>query len=95
MQLGYANPDRMLADMQPHHLGEWLAYHRINPWGQWRDDLRSGIVASVIANVNRDPKRKPEPFTASDFIPQFERVEPDAPAPDLDEKIMAFFQRRK
>lgn len=29
--------------------------------------LRAGIVASVIANVNRDPKH--EPFTPQDFMP--------------------------
>lgn len=83
--------------MRPHHLGEWLALYRIDPWGEVRDDLRSGIVASVIANVNRDVRRKPEPFTAQDFVPRF-----DAPdevevqeAPDLHDKIAAFFSRRK
>lgn len=27
-----------------------------------------GIVASTIANVNRDPKKRPEPFEPLDFI---------------------------
>ena len=31
--------------------------------------LRTGQICSVIANCNRDPKTKPEPFTASDFMP--------------------------
>lgn len=87
----------MLAEMRPHHLGEWLALYRIDPWGEWRDDLRSGIVASVVANVNRDSKRKPEPFTAQDFVPRFD-VPDEAEAqeaPDLHDKIAAFFGRRK
>lgn len=87
----------MLAEMRPHHLGEWLALYRIDPWGEWRDDLRSGIVASVIANVNRDAKRKPEPFTAHDFVPRFD-VPDEAEveeSPELHDKIAAFFGRRK
>ncbi len=30
----------------------------------------AGVVASVVANVNRDPKKKREPFTPQDFMPQ-------------------------
>lgn len=29
----------------------------------------AAMVCSVLANVNRDPKKKPEPFTALDFLP--------------------------
>jgi hypothetical protein len=28
----------------------------------------------MIANVNRDPKRRPEPYSPSDFMPKFGRV---------------------
>jgi hypothetical protein len=34
-----------------------------------RADSRAALVASVIANVNRDTKRKPQPFTVADFLP--------------------------
>lgn len=34
-----------------------------------RADFHAGLVASVIANVNRDPKKRPDPFTAADFMP--------------------------
>ncbi|HEY8766051.1 MAG TPA: hypothetical protein VIP09_02115 [Dehalococcoidia bacterium] len=34
------------------------------------EDLRSGIVASVIANVNRDPKQRSEPYSPQDFMPR-------------------------
>lgn len=30
--------------------------------------MRSGIIASILANVNRDPK-KTKPFSAHDFMP--------------------------
>jgi|SRR5688500_10845477 len=50
---------------------EWMAYYRLEPFGELRSDLRNGITASVIANVNRDKKRKPKPFKAEDFMPDF------------------------
>ena len=61
---------------------DWVAYAQIEPFGQVRADLRAGLVASVIAEVYRDPKHRPEPFTPADFMPAFD-TEPD-PGPDLD-----------
>ena len=37
-----------------------------------RHDLGFGIVASVVANVNRDPKKRKKPYQASDFMPTYE-----------------------
>lgn len=34
-----------------------------------RRDFGFGVVAATIANVNRDPKVRPQPFTAADFMP--------------------------
>lgn len=48
---------------------EWYVYYLAEPFGEERDDLRSGIVASVIANSNRDPKRHPKPYEPKDFMP--------------------------
>jgi hypothetical protein len=36
---------------------------------QYRADFRAGMVCSLIANVYRDAKRKPKPFTPEDFMP--------------------------
>lgn len=36
---------------------------------QERADFRAGIVAATIANVNRDRKKRPRPFTPADFMP--------------------------
>lgn len=74
MALGYASPSRMLTEMRPSELHEWFAFYRIDPWGEGRGDLRSGIVASVVANANRG--RSGKTFTAMDFMPFAER-EPD------------------
>jgi len=32
-------------------------------------DFRAAIIASIIANVNRDPKKKPTPYKPQDFMP--------------------------
>lgn len=67
----------MLAQMPWSQFRTWLAYRRINPFGEQRGDLRSGIIASTIANCHRDPKRKPTPFRPSDFMYQSETVVED------------------
>lgn len=33
-----------------------------------REDYRSALICSVIANVNRDSKRRPKPFMPQDFM---------------------------
>ena len=48
----------------------WQAFHEIEPFGEERADLRSGIVASVIANVNRGKHSKT--YKPADFMPQFD-----------------------
>jgi hypothetical protein len=58
----------MLRDMSPSEFGLWQAAYRLSPWGTWRDDFQSGMIASVIANVNRDPKKRSEPYAAADFM---------------------------
>lgn len=39
--------------------------------------MRTGIVASVIANSTRDRKKRPEPFGVHDFMPFAERQDTD------------------
>ncbi len=51
-----------------------MAFYRIEPFGERRADLRAAIVAALIANVNRDPKKQREPFTVDDFMPKFEQL---------------------
>ena len=35
-----------------------------------RADSRAALIASVIANVHRDPQQRPSPYTVEDFLPQ-------------------------
>lgn len=49
-------------------LRQFDALVRCNMMQQERLDYRAALVCSVIANVNRDPKKRPRPFTPRDFM---------------------------
>lgn len=53
----------------------WQAYALLEPFGEERADLRAGIVASTIANVNRG--RATPPFRPKDFMPEFRLRTPE------------------
>jgi hypothetical protein len=57
--------------IESHELTEWQIYEAIEPFGEQRADLRAGIIASTIANVNRGKGQKA--FTATDFMPYLEK----------------------
>jgi hypothetical protein len=59
-----------------------MVYYTIAPWGPERADLNAGIIAAMIANVNRDP-RKGEPIRPQDLMPKYGAdPEPEMPSPD-------------
>ncbi len=49
---------------------EWEVLEAVEPFGEMGAYLRAGIVAAVIANVNRGPKA--QAFTPWDFVPKVE-----------------------
>lgn len=57
--------------MSSREFAEWAQFYELEPWGEERADIRSGIVASTIANANRDAKKRKKPFTVEDFMPRF------------------------
>ena len=70
MKVGRLDVDAMLSEISSHTLSEWMAYDRLEPWGEERADLRAGIIAATIANSMRGKKGKP--FKPADFMPKFE-----------------------
>ena len=71
LELGYPHPDVLLSQITSKQLGEWMAYYNVEPFGDTRRDLRSGIVASVLANIYR--KKGAKQYTPADFMPKFEK----------------------
>jgi len=69
----------------------WQVFAAREPFGEARADLRAAMLASVLANVNRDPKQRAQPFTSADFLFDFDAAwsgEDDEPAtPDPEAQI--------
>lgn len=58
----------MLSRMSAAELTEWMAFYKLEPFGDERADLRAGVVAATIVNVHRTSKNDPiaQPM---DFMP--------------------------
>lgn len=46
---------------------------RIEPFGEVAADKRHGVAVAALANINRDPKKRPEAYEPRDFIPWAEQ----------------------
>jgi len=79
-ELRIASPEELACRLRPSVLGTWAALYAIDPWGEGRDDLRAGIIASTLANANRDSRKRPRPYAPHEFMPYYERApeEPEA-----------------
>ena len=76
--------------MRPHELGMWWALWQIEPWDEERADRRAATVAMVLANVNRNPKKRAAAFKVEDFMPYLYRDERKEAA-QLSKRLLAVF----
>ena len=68
----------LLERLDAQELAEWTAYADLEPWGEERADLRSGIHAAATVNLWRGKGQRPA--QASDFMPKFGPAEPSQTA---------------
>ena len=47
---------------------EWIAYYQLEPFGPAIDHLGPAITSSVVANANRDPKKRKKAYSPFDFL---------------------------
>lgn len=67
---------QLLCEIDSRELAEWMAYDRLEPFGEQRGDVRTAIVAQTVANTHRGPKQKPYKLDA--FLPKYgDRATPD------------------
>ncbi len=71
-------------------LREWEAYAKLEPFGPWRDNLHSATIAHIVANANRDPKRRPRPYTIQDFF----YIDPESRRAQIEAQTLAFFRSK-
>ncbi len=62
----------MLKSMSMRTLAGWHAYFELEPFGESRADMRAAQICAVLAEINRDRKARKKPFTALDFMPDFD-----------------------
>lgn len=60
----------LLASVSAKEVREWREFYELEPWGWEADCYVSGIVASTLANIHRDPKKRAHPFTPLYFVPK-------------------------
>jgi hypothetical protein len=82
LRLGYSHPDELLARMTSSQFAEWLAYAAIEPFGEFREELRHGQQMAMMVNLQRDPKQKPEPYVPSDFMNFIDKPKPKQQTPE-------------
>jgi len=58
----------MLEQMDLETFVNWRRHFHHAPWGEARGDLRMSILASLTANVHRDPKKRSRPWEPQDFL---------------------------
>lgn len=68
--------------MTTSQLKGWMAYHSVEPFGEYRSELRHGQMMSLVANIHRDSKEHPEPFPASEFMNFLNRPKPKELTPE-------------
>jgi hypothetical protein len=68
---------------------EWQEFERMEWFGDRRADLRMATLAALLANINRDSKKRPQPYSARDFMPFEER--PRETSADLSARLRAAF----
>jgi len=67
---------------------QWQAFYQLEPFGPEAQSWRAAMLASILANVNRDPKVRRKPYTVSDFMPEVPMT-PKEKQEDLKERISA------
>lgn len=65
----------LLSRISSRELTEWMALDAIEPVGDRRLDVLAAIQMALIANINRDRKKRKNPYSAADFMPQWDKPE--------------------
>lgn len=69
--MGCWHPDFLLQRLNARQLAEWEAYYQLEPHGEQRQDWQMARICQILANVNRDSKKTPTPYSEKDFLFDF------------------------
>ena len=68
-----------------------MAFWQLEPWGSSFDEYRSALIASVVAEVNRNRKKRGRAFTPKEFMNDWGKDPDEGKATDP-EAMLAFLQ---
>jgi hypothetical protein len=60
---------QLLSELTSEEITEWQAYYELEPFGELVADQRHGIAQATLANLKRDPRKRPDAFKPEDFLP--------------------------
>lgn len=89
LAVGVWDVQGMLERMSATQWGNWLLYFEHEPYGGRTEDVRVARLMALLANINRDPKKRSKPFEPREFVP-FEVATPPKP-PKLIRSEMLFW----
>ena len=58
----------LLETLDYDELLEWHEYYCLEPFGEIRADLRMANLCALTANINRDSKKRPQPYGLEQFM---------------------------
>jgi len=61
----------MLDEISWNDFVEWMAFADLVPFGEDREEYRFASIVSTLANVNRDTKKRKEPWPLDQFVLRF------------------------
>lgn len=81
----------LLRRLSREELVEWMAFAEVEPFGSKFEEYLAALVASVVAEVNRNKKKRGRPFAPSEFFQDW--GEPDKNKATTPEAMFQFIQR--
>ena len=61
----------LLASTDAAELTEAMAYYRIEPWGEWREDYRAALICYTLYRLLS--AKTAAPLSVDDWMPEFDR----------------------
>jgi hypothetical protein len=68
LQLGYAHPDHLTAQLTARQLNEWKAFASLEPIGEYRQELRHGQMMHLLHSAHFKADREIKPVDFMNFF---------------------------
>lgn len=83
--------DGMLREMPSKLLAEWQAFFSLEPFGYESDFQGHALTASIIAEANRNPAKRKDPYTVAEFMPKQSKQEEEE-QPSVFKRLKEYFR---